>query len=150
MGKNWPTNILRCACNSVLHHSFVVYDFSQTQIFRALRSRSGVINNNFIERSNRRHRKVAKTLAALTAAFAICQSPFMVTRTLIYFHLAPYGFIWRGSQLLICLNVALDPLLYGYFGGNLKSVLQTGLLGCNCLQRRRPNVTLLTVFQQRP
>ena len=48
--------------------------FSQTQIFRAIRSRSGVINNNFIERSNRRHKKVAKTLTALTAAFAICQS----------------------------------------------------------------------------
>ena len=123
--------------------------FSQTQIFRALCSRSRLINNNFTERSNRQHRKVAKTLAALTAAFVICQSPFMVTRTLLYFHLASYGFIWRGSQLLICLNVALDPLLYGYFGGNLNSVLQR-LLRCNYLQRRRPNVTPLTVFKQRP
>ena len=69
----------------------------------------------------------------------------MVTRTLLYFHLASYGFIWRGSQLLICLNAALDPLLYGYFiGGNLKSVLQR-LLRCSYLQQRRPNVTTLTV-----
>ena len=37
--------------------------FTQAQICRALHSRVGVINNTFIERSDRRHRKVAKTLA---------------------------------------------------------------------------------------
>ena len=127
---------------------FLYMIFTQAQIRRALHSRVGVINKTFIERSDRRHKKVAKTLAALTAAFAICWSPFMVTRTLLYFHLASYGFIWRGSQLLICLNAALDPLLYaGYFiGGNLKSVLQR-LLRCNYLQQRRPNVTTLTVLR---
>ena len=120
--------------------------FTQAQIRRALHSRVGVINNTFTDRSDRRHKKVAKTLAALTAAFVICWSPFMVTRTLRYFHLTSYGFIWRGSQLLICLNAALDPLLYGYLGGNLKSVFQR-LLRCNVLQQRRPNVTTLTEFQ---
>ena len=120
--------------------------FTQAQIRRALHSRVGVINNTFADRSDRRHKKVAKTLAALTAAFVICWSPFMVTRTLRYFHLTSYSFIWRGSQLLICLNAALDPLLYVYFGGNLKSVFQR-LLTCNVLQQRRANVTTLTVFR---
>ena len=118
--------------------------FTQTQIHRALRSRPQTINNTFMEwRFNRRHKKVTTTLAALTTAFVICWSPFMVTRTLLYFHLASYDYIWKGSQLLIFLNAALDPLLYGYFGGNLKSALRR-LLRCNYSQQQRPNVISLT------
>ena len=120
--------------------------FTQTQIKRALRSRVEVISNSFIEKSNRRNKKIAKTLAALTIAFVVCWSPFMITRTLIYFHLASPGLVWRASQLLICLNAALDPLLYGYFGGNLKSGLRR-LLNCNYMQRRDSNLTSLAIFR---
>ena len=97
---------------------------TQTRIYRALRDRAMPRQSSSSEASNRKHKKVAKTLAALTIAFVICWSPFMITRTLIYFHLASPGLVWRASQLLICLNAALDPLLYGYFGGNLKVVLK--------------------------
>ena len=118
--------------------------FTQTQIRRALRSRVQTINNTFLERRfNQRHKKVATTLAALTTAFVICWSPFMVTRTLLYYHLASKDLIWTGSQLLICPNAALDPLLYGYFGGNLKSALRR-LLRCSYSQQQRPNVIPLT------
>ena len=48
----------------------------------------------------------------------------MVNRTLIYFRLAPKGLIWRASQLLIFLNTGLDPLLYGFIEGHLKSLLR--------------------------
>ncbi|RMX57806.1 hypothetical protein pdam_00006762 [Pocillopora damicornis] len=47
----------------------------------------------------KRHYKVARVLAALTIAFVICWSPFMVTRTMMYFHLT------NG-----------DPILYGVYG----------------------------------
>ena len=120
--------------------------FTQTHIHRALRTRVVPMGNNFIEKSHRRHNKVAKTLAALTTAFVICWSPFMITRTLIYFHLASPGIIWRASQLLIFLNAALDPLLYGYFGGNLKPTLRR-VLRCNYTQRQEPNVTSMTTFR---
>lgn len=75
--------------------------------------------------SNRRmHRKVAKTLAALTLAFVTFWSPFIVVRALKYFHkLTDKGYIWRASQLLILLNTALDPILYGIYGRNLKPFL---------------------------
>lgn len=98
--------------------------FTQSRIFRTLRTNVMPVSNLFITKSNQRHRKVAKTLAALTIAFVLCWSPFMIARTLIYFHLASLGLFWRVSQLLIFLNAGLDPLLYGYYGGNLKSTLR--------------------------
>ena len=71
---------------------------TQRAIHRALRTRVvPVKRNSFIQKLNQRHRKVAKTLVALTIAFVICWSPFMITRTLIYFHLASPGLIWRAS-----------------------------------------------------
>lgn len=89
--------------------------FTQRQIRRALRSRvkDMPIRSSFIMKHNRRHKKVARTLAALTIAFVLCWSPFMITRTLIYFQMASFNFVWTSSQLLICLNAALDPILYG-------------------------------------
>ena len=104
---------------------FLYMILTQRNIHRALCARVvPTISNSFIEKSTQRHKKVAKTLIALTVAFAICWSPFMVTRTLIYFHLASPGIAWRASQLLICLNAALDPILYGYYGENLKRKLK--------------------------
>jgi len=89
--------------------------FTQRQIRRALRSRVEALpmRSSFIMKHNRRHKKVARTLGALTIAFVLCWSPFMITRTLIYFHKASFNLIWTSSQLLICLNAALDPILYG-------------------------------------
>lgn len=85
---------------------------TQTQIRRVLRSRVQTINNTLMEREfNRRHKKVATTLVALTTAFVICWSPFMVTRTLLYYHLASYDLIWTGSQLLVCLNAAVGSFV---------------------------------------
>ncbi len=81
--------------------------FTQSRIFRALRTNSMPVSNSFISKSNQRHIKVAKTLAALTIAFVFCWSPFMITRTLIYSHLASLGLFWRVSQLSIFLNADL-------------------------------------------
>ena len=112
---------------------------TQCRIFHTLRRSVVPISNSFMKRSNQRHRKAAKTLLALTIAFVLCWSPFMITRTLIHFHMASPGLVWRASQLLIFLNAALDPLLYGFFGGNLKSSLRRALLRKNyilCYHRR--------------
>lgn len=89
--------------------------FTQFQIRHALRSRVKVLpmRNSYIMKHNQQHKKVARTLAALTITFVLCWSPFMITRTLIYFHKASSNFIWTACQLLICLNAALDPILYG-------------------------------------
>ena len=94
---------------------FLYMIFTQFQIRRALRSRFKVLpmRNSCAMKRNRQHRKVACTLAALTIAFALCWSPFMITRTLIYFHKASFNFIWTACQLLIFLNATLDPILYG-------------------------------------
>ena len=118
--------------------------FTQTHIHRALRTRVIPMGNCFIENLHGRHKKVAKTLAALTTAFVICWSPFMITRTLMYFHVASPGVIWRASQLLICLNAALDPLLYGYFGGNLKAALRR-VIRCKYTQRQGPNLNNMSL-----
>ena len=104
--------------------------FTQRNIFRALHTRVLPIRDSVIVRSNNRQKKVARTLVALTTAFALCWSPFMITRTLLYFYLVSPGLLWRGSQLLIFLNTALDPLLYGFYGGELKSKLRK-LFRCN-------------------
>ena len=98
--------------------------FTQRNIFRALHTRVLPMSDSVIVTSNNRHKKVARTLVALTTAFGLCWSPFMITRTLLYFYLVSPGLIWRGSQLLIFLNTALDPLLYGFYGGELKSKLR--------------------------
>ena len=60
--------------------------------------------------SNQRHKKVAKTLPALSLAFFSSQSPFMIPRLLMYFNLVSPGLVWRAAQLMIFLNVALDLL----------------------------------------
>ena len=119
---------------------------TQTRIYRVLRDRAMPRHSYSREESNQKHKKVAKTLAALTIAFVICWSPFMITRTLIYFHLATPDFAWRASQLLICVNPALDPLLYGYYGGNLKTVLRR-VLRCHSSRQREHDVTSMTVIQ---
>ena len=109
---------------------------TQTVIHRALRTRElPVKRNSFIQKSNQRHRKVTKTLIVLTIAFVICWSPFMITRTLTYFHLASPVFVWRASQILICLNAALVPILHGYYSRNLKSALKR-VVRCNFAGKR--------------
>ena len=97
---------------------------TQSRIYRSIRVAPKIINTSCLTQFNKRHRKAAKTLVALTTAFVICWSPFMVIRTLLQFHLASPGLFWRMSQLLIFLNAGLDPLLYGYYGGNMKSSLK--------------------------
>ena len=109
--------------------------FSQSKIFLALRTRRIAPTQLLrrVETSNARHKKVAKTLLALTVAFVFCWSQFMVNRTLMYFYLARPDGIWRTAQLLICLNAVLDPIMYGVYGGNLKTILR----GCCCKPFKR-------------
>ena len=114
--------------------------FTQIRIHLALRTSVTPTSKLFTSRAQRRHKKASKTLAALTIAFIICWSPFMVNRTLIYFRLAPKGLIWRASQLLIFLNTGLDPLLYGLYDGDFKSLLR------RVLYRNRDN-TVISLHQ---
>ena len=90
----------------------------QKRVFLSLRSSvvSNTSNTILASMHYKRHYKVAKVLAALTIAFVICWSPFMVTRTMMYFHFTNGGYVWRASQLLILLNTVLDPILYGVYG----------------------------------
>ena len=112
MGKYWPKNILHFARMPFFIAPLLYMICTQTQIHRALRSRVQTINNTLMEREfNRQHKKVATTLVPLTTAFVICWSPFMVTRTLLYYHLASYDLIWTGSQLLVCLNAAVGSFV---------------------------------------
>ena len=70
----------------------------------------------------------------------------MVTRTLINFHVASPGLVWRASQLLICLNAALDPILYGYYGGNLQSSMKK-LIKCNFAKTRDSDLPSVFVLR---
>ena len=125
---------------------FLYMILTQRIIHGALRARVvPTIRNSFIEKSTQRHKKVAKTLTALTISFAICWSPIMVTRTLINFHVASQGLVWRVSQLLIFLNAALDPILYGYYGENLCSMKK--LIKCNFAKRRDSDLPRLFVLR---
>ena len=97
--------------------------YAQATIFRTLRSRAqrfpGQSCWNTCTPVAFTHRKVAKTLMALTIAFVICWSPFMIFRQLMYFHLSNERHVWRSSQLLVLVNSALDPILYGIYSENL-------------------------------
>ena len=69
----------------------------QKRIFLSLRSSvASNMSNTTASIHYKRHYKVAKVLAALTIAFVICWSPFMVTRTMMYFHLT--------NGAYVCLN----------------------------------------------
>ena len=111
---------IHAVCFFIVPLVYMIY--TQTAIFLALiRSSRRVFptQNAFATSYTNRHRKVAKTLAALTFAFIICWSSFMIVRTLMYFHLLSEGHVWRASQLLVMLNTVLDPILYGIYGENL-------------------------------
>ena len=94
--------------------------YAQSTIFRTLRSNVFPMQNAFTTASSKRHLKAAKPLVALTVAFTTCWSPFIFVRALIYFHLTVSFYIWKASQILILLNTALDPMLYGMYGETLK------------------------------
>ena len=104
---------IHAVCFFIVPLMYMIY--AQTAISLALRSSRRV----FPTQNMNRHRKVAKTLAALTVAFIVCWSPFIIVRTLIYFHMLGEGHVWRASQLLVMLNTVLDPILYGIYGENL-------------------------------
>lgn len=101
---------------------YIIY--AQSSIFLTLRSNVFPTQNAFSTVCSKRHLKAAKPLVALTIAFVTCWSPFIIVRTLMYFHLTDGGYIWRASQLLIFLNTALDPILYGIYGESLKLFLK--------------------------
>ena len=107
---------------------YIIY--AQRSIFVTLRSSVFPTQNLFSAACSKlRHRKAAKPLVALTIAFVGCWSPFTITRILMYFQLIDGGYMWRASQLLIFVNTALDPILYGIYGENLKSSLKRFLTG---------------------
>lgn len=110
---------IHSVCFFIVPLIYMIY--AQTTIFLTLRSsvRKFPSQNSFATSSTNRHRQVAKTLTALTLAFVICWSPFMIFRTLMYFYVSSEGHIWRASQLLILANTAIDPVLYGIYGENL-------------------------------
>lgn len=113
---------IHAACIFIVPLTYMIY--AQSTIFLTLRSRVFPTQNAFSRVHSKRHRKVAKPLAALTAAFIVCWAPFIIVRTLMYFHLTEDGYYWRASQLLIFLNTALDPILYGIYAEDLKGFLQ--------------------------
>lgn len=125
---------IHTVCFFIVPLIYMIY--AQTTIFLSLRSSVRVfpLQNSFATSTTNRHRKVAKTLTALTLAFVLCWSPFMIFRTLMYFYVSSEGHIWRASQLLALLNTALDPILYGIYGENLslKQSLQRFFKCCNC------------------
>ena len=70
---------------------------TQGKIFRSLRANVIPMCNSHIINTNQRHKKVAKTLAALSLAFFSCQSPFMILRLLMCFNLVSPGLVWRAA-----------------------------------------------------
>ena len=93
----------------------------QKRVFLSLRSNVASNTSNTIASMRyKRHYKVAKVLAALTIAFVICWSPFMVTRTLLYFHFTNGGYVWRASQLLI--DIDIDIVKYGLRSNIIRSL----------------------------
>ena len=113
---------IHAICTFIVPLTYMIY--AQSTIFLSLRSRVFPTQDDFTTVSSNRHRKVAKTLAALTVAFTVCWAPFMIIRKLMYFHLTDGGYYWRASQLLIFLNTALDPILYGIYGESIGRFLE--------------------------
>ena len=113
---------IHAACIFIVPLAYMIY--AQSSIFLTLRSRVFPTENVFSRVHSKHHRKVAKPLTALTVAFIVCWTPFVIVRTLMYFHLTEGGYYWRASQLLIFLNTALDPILYGLYAEDLKGFLQ--------------------------
>ncbi|XP_068743414.1 QRFP-like peptide receptor [Montipora capricornis] len=111
---------IHSVCIFIVPLTYMIY--AQKSIFLTLSSRNLLTKNDFTTVSVHRHRKVAKTLAALSFAFTVCWAPFIIFRELIYFHIADEGYQWRACQLLIFLNTALDPVLYGLYGDNVKKL----------------------------
>ena len=124
---------------------YIIY--AQRSIFVTLRSGVFSAQNRFSAAcSNLRHRKAARPLVALTVAFVGCWSPFIITRMCMYFQLTDGGYIWRASQLLIFVNTALDPILYGIYGENLKSCLKRFF---TCTAPPQTSATVGTLTEER-
>jgi len=124
--------------------------YAQFTIFRTLRSRAQSFSGQSCLHTTLtcRHRKVAKTLTALTLAFVICWSPFMIFRQLMYFHLSNERHVWRSAQLLVLVNSALDPILYGIYSENLSSKqVLGGFVKCFGFIRTSARVRIFTTTE---
>ena len=115
---------LSCLLKTAPLCPYILLIYAQRTIFKTLCSRVFPTQNSFRTASTDRHRKVAKSLAALTVAFTVCWAPFIIVRTLMYFYLTDGGYYWRACQLLIFLNVALDPILYEIYEEGVKGHFQ--------------------------
>lgn len=118
---------IHAVCFFIIPLIYMIY--AQNAIFIALRSSAIPSKNDFTTASTDRHRKVAKILVALTVTFTICWAPFIIVRELIYFYLANEGYYWRACQLLVFLNAALDPILYGIYGNKMKRFFPRFFMG---------------------
>lgn len=77
-----------------------------------------------------RQRKVSKMLTVVTGAFFALWMPFIVTRTLLYFHITENQTVFRFSQLLVCIGAAVNPFIYGIYSNEFGSCLRS-IFRCN-------------------
>ena len=77
-----------------------------------------------------RQRKVSKMLAVVTGPFFALWMPFIVIRTLLYFHVTENQTVFRFSQLLVCIGAAVNPFIYGIYSNEFRNCLR-GIVRCN-------------------
>ena len=84
--------------------------------------RAQVVPSDCITASRRRKQtKAIRMLGVVTFAFLLCWSPFLVIRTLRYFHLYEGEMAWKLSQLIVISSAAVNPFIYGTYNANFRA-----------------------------
>ena len=106
--------------------------WAHLHIFRALKTHVRATSKTLTDASSsskgsrrmtvgkNRQKQVTKMLFAVTLAFCLCYVPFMVMRTLRYFHIYTEDSVWKLVQLMIFTQTAFNPIIYCFYGRMFK------------------------------
>ena len=64
------------------------------------------------------NKKLTRILLTLSITFFLCWSPFITIRILKYANIEIHPYIWPSSQILLIINTAINPFIYGFYNNS--------------------------------
>ena len=117
----------------------VFMTWAHIRIFKLLsiheRTRSSLVSG---ARQGLHQNKVTKMLAVVTLIFFLCYGPFMVIRELRYFYIYNGMGIWKLSQMMIFIQVAVNPIIYCFYSQQFRNTVKDFFCCCfKCAKKRQ-------------
>ena len=116
---------------SVSHFLIIKYLYKNNKIISTISYHAGSISNNSvltiqqrkINRKRDENKKLTRTLLILSISFFLSWTPFVSIRMLKYANITIHPYIWPTSQIILIINTAVNPFLYGLSNNPYSNVI---------------------------